>query len=176
VSSRTAKGSQHVPIWRPLREEDLQEIDRIADTVHTELPERPEVFMEKFHLYPQGCFALTQSNKVVGYGISHLWKLNDIPPLDAFLKTLPVPAACLYLHDVAIMPSARGHNCAAGLIELLKTVAIAEGIGTMALVSVYGTDVLWGNLGFRETLDPRLSEKLRTYGPTARYMIKQLSS
>ena len=132
--------------------------------------------MEKFHLYPQGCFALAQRNKVVGYGISHAWKLNDIPALDAFLETLPSPAECIYLHDVAIIKGARGHNSASGLIELLKKVAVAERISAMALVSVYGTHVLWGNLGFRETPDPRLSEKLLTYGPTARYMIKQLSS
>jgi hypothetical protein len=39
----------------------------------------------------------------------------------------------------------------------------------MALVSVYGTDPLWGSLGFQDV------DKLQTYGPTARYMIKPLA-
>jgi Acetyltransferase (GNAT) family len=96
--------------WRPLTQGDLPEVDRIADAVHTELPERLEIFLEKFRLFPGGCFALEQEGKLVGYGISHPWTLNEIPPLDSFLKALPDPATCLYLHDVAIIPEARGHR------------------------------------------------------------------
>ena len=61
------------------------------------------------------------------------------------------------------------------LIRLLEVVAKREGIGAMALVSVYGTHVLWGGMGFSEASNPSLSQKLQSYGPTARYMIKQLS-
>jgi acetyltransferase (GNAT) family protein len=91
---------------------DLPEVDRIADAVHTDLPERLEIFLEKFRLFPEGCFALEQDGKLVGYGISHPWTLNEIPPLDSFY-----PIQCLYLHDVAIIPEARGHRSADNLID-----------------------------------------------------------
>jgi hypothetical protein len=175
VTQRTGQGVQLIPFWRPLSLGDLPEVNRIADAVHLDLPERPEVFDEKFRLYPQGCFALVQDAKLVGYGLSHPWTLNEIPPLDEFLVSLPNPAACLYVHDVVILPCARGHSMAEVLIGQLTDVVMRDGIGAMALVSVYGTHSLWGTMGFRGTSNPSLSQKLKTYGPTARYMVKQLS-
>ena len=51
---------------------DLWEVDRIANLIHVELPERREVFAEKLRLFSEGCFALEFDGVVVGYGISRL--------------------------------------------------------------------------------------------------------
>jgi hypothetical protein len=76
------------PKWRGATMADLEVIQKIGDEIHINLPERPEVFAEKFNLFPEGCFVLTQNDTVVGYGFSHPWLLRSIPPLDTFLGVL----------------------------------------------------------------------------------------
>jgi N-acetylglutamate synthase-like GNAT family acetyltransferase len=97
--------------------------------------------------------------------------LNSIPPLDEFLKALPEHAECLYLHDIVILPKARGGGAAARYVEYIKNLAAGMGIKSLALVSVYGTDVMWSRFGFQAIHSPDLSAKLASYGGTAKYMI-----
>jgi ribosomal protein S18 acetylase RimI-like enzyme len=158
------------PNWQPLLLSEMETVNHIADSIHTSLPERPEVFSEKVSLFPSGCRKLVKGNKMVGYGISHPWMLDSIPPLDDFLVKLPHNPECLYIHDVVVMPEARGHGAAAGYVDHIKGVAAQMGIGSLALVSVYGTDVLWGRFGFKAVQNAELSRKLESYGATAKYM------
>jgi GNAT superfamily N-acetyltransferase len=160
--------------WRAATTEDLPIIDRIADEIHVDLPERPEVFAEKLSLFPEGCFVLLQNGQPVGYGFSHPWILNSIPPLDTFLKILPCPAECLFIHDVVVLPQARGHGAAGELIEQIATLARRRGIGYLALVSVYNTDPLWARFGFNVEANKALHDKLKSYGDTAKYMVRAL--
>jgi ribosomal protein S18 acetylase RimI-like enzyme len=162
------------PSWRGLRQEDLAAVCRIAGRVHAGLPERREVFEEKLRLFPAGCLALEWRGTPVGYGISHPWRLYEIPPLDAFLEKLPASPDCLYLHDIAVTPAARGGRAAARLVALLCDVARKEGVGRIALASVYGTNGFWRRMGFEEVPGDGLADKLGSYGPGARYMIKPL--
>ena len=157
-----------------MREADLQRVDEIADSIHT-LFERAEVFAEKFNLYGPGCLVLDVHGTVLGYGISHPWMLHSIPPLDAFLKCIPTGPECLYVHDVAILPEARGQFLTRALCAIYEELAKRSGITRMALVSVYGTAPLWAESGFAVVDDLSLNEKLVSYGPTARYMIKTVA-
>ena len=75
--------------WRLTSETDLVAIEKIANAVHPDLPERSEVFAEKLRLFPEGCFVLIQDRAVLGYAFVHPWCLNDIPKLNAFLLRLP---------------------------------------------------------------------------------------
>lgn len=162
------------PVWRPLRLDDLDALCGVAAAVHPGLPERPEVFEEKLRLFPAGCFALEAAGALAGYAISHPWRLYDVPPLDAFLERLPDAPDCLYLHDVAVTPAARGYDAGAALIERLREVARKEGSSAIALTSVYGSDVLWRKLNFETAFDNRLAGKLNSYGPSATYMIQRV--
>jgi len=157
--------------WRAMRLEDLPRVSSVAELVHPNLPERPEVFEEKFRLFPAGCFALEANRALVGYAISHPWRLHDIPPLDAFLGTPPASPDCLYLHDVAVLPAARGHGAAAGLLERLREVARGQGVHAIALTSVSDTERFWNRLGFEAVSKGRLEEKLDCYGAGACYMV-----
>jgi ribosomal protein S18 acetylase RimI-like enzyme len=160
------------PHWRPAKSSDLPAIMEIAARVHPDLPERMEVFAEKLRLFPQGCLTLVAGEQVVGYGISHPWKRQQISPLDAFIEELPDDADCLYVHDVAVLPAYRGRGTANAFVERIATLAKSSRIGALALVSVYDTDSLWGRFGFRAvTPDAQLRTKLRSYGETAKYMI-----
>lgn len=161
-------------VWRPAVASDLADIQRIAEQVHPELHERPEVFGERILLFPEGCFALVQNEHVVGYGLAHPWFLNRVPSLDQLLGSIPQSPGCLLIHDVAVLPRARGHGAAAILIELTAKLARERGIPRLALVSVYNTRPLWMRLGFDVAADSTLTDKLKSYGETARYMIRKL--
>ena len=159
--------------WRPAAVNDLIDIQRIGDQIHPDLHERPEVFAERLKLFSEGCFVLVQNEQVVGYGLSHPWFLNSIPPLDQLLGSIPQSPGCLLIHDVAALPQARGHGAAAILIELTAKLARKHGIPCLALVSVYNTRPLWARLGFEVISDSSLTDKLKSYGQTARYMIRK---
>ena len=58
----------------------------------------------------------------------------------------------------------------------IERLARASGIATLALVSVYGTHVLWERLGFRSIApDAALRDKLSSYGASATYMLRALT-
>ena len=164
------------PHWRPAHISDLPEISAIAAQIHPDLPERPEVFMEKMQLYPSGCCVLVTGDAIAGYGIAHPWTQHNIPPLDGFLEQLPQDADCLYIHDVAVLPDFRG-GVARDYVAVIEQLARASGIATLALVSVYTTRPLWERLGFRPAAaDVRLRAKLASYGDSATYMLRDLAA
>jgi GNAT superfamily N-acetyltransferase len=163
------------PHWRPARASDLVVISAIAARVHPDLPERAEVLAEKIRLSPGGSLVLAIGEEIVGYGLSHPWKRQQIPPLDRFLQALPDDADCFYVHDVALLPHVRGAGAARAYIGTIEALARASGITALALVSVYGTRAMWQRLGFRTvTADAALRAKLTSYGDTATYMCRDL--
>jgi hypothetical protein len=168
-------GEFAVPRWRPVRPTDLDVINHIADEIHTSLPERSEVFEEKCTLFPEGCFVFTRDEQVLGYGLSHLWKMGDIPHLDTFLGKLPNSPNCIFIHDVAVLPQARGNNAAGTYIALVTAVARKYELTRLTLVSVYNTDVLWSRYGFKIIDDRSLLKTLDDYGQSAKYMALELN-
>lgn len=169
------KSDNEFPRWRAATTSDLDLIQRIGDEIHITLPERAEVFAEKFQLFPEGCLVLVLHDEVVGYGLSHPWLLRSIPPLDTFLGMLPQAPECVFIHDVVVLHRARGRGAAGAFIDIIKAIARKANIPYLALVSVYNTHPLWERLGFQIILDPRLSDKLTSYGATARYMTCRLN-
>jgi GNAT superfamily N-acetyltransferase len=157
--------------WRQMKLSDLDAVDRIADEVHT-LYERPEVFKEKFNLYPEGCFVLENDEEILGYCISHPWNLHEIPMLDRFITSLPFERNCLYIHDIVVLPSARGKSHSLRIMEWLETMAYLSKFLGLALVSVYGTSYLWEKYGFVQA--DASDVKLKFYGDDAKYMVKTL--
>ena len=159
----------------PLLPWHLDRVNEIADSIHTTLPERPEVFEEKCRLFPEGCRVLARGENVLGYAVSHPWLIGQIPPLDEFLRSLPAKPTCLYLHDIVVLPEARGHKAAEAFVRILEQLARQQAVSNLALVSVYGTDALWTRHGFEATNKPDLETKLRSYGTTAKYMTRALA-
>ncbi|MBR0715099.1 GNAT family N-acetyltransferase [Bradyrhizobium liaoningense] len=158
--------------WRQALPSDLPAIAVIAARIHPELPERPEVLAEKLRLYPDGCRVPIAGDAIVGYGIAHPWKLHLIPPLDDFLHRLPDEADCLHVHDVVVLPEFRGRQIAGAYVADVATLARSARIGSLALVSVYGTRAMWERFGFRAVApDATLRGKLASYGEAATYMV-----
>ncbi|GGI23500.1 N-acetyltransferase [Bradyrhizobium guangdongense] len=162
------------PHWRHAHAGDLEAICTIAARIHPDLAERPEIFAEKMRLYPRGCRVLATGGEIAGYALAHPWMRHQVPPLDYFLGRLPDGADCLYIHDVAVLPDHRGGAARAYVTEIGE-LARSSGIATLALVSVYGTRVLWERLGFHAVApDAALRDKLSSYGASATYMLREL--
>lgn len=162
--------------WTALTAADLDEVGRLSAALHPGLPERQAVFAEKIALFPVGCRKLVRDGRLLGYGITHPWRLDDIPALDSFLAGLPSAPDCLYVHDVAIDPRARGHGAAGHLIADLRALATGQSLRKLACVSVYGTDVMWSRYGFRTRKVEALADKLAGYGESAKYMVADVES
>lgn len=171
---RNVEAGLDTPLWRPLRAADLDALCRLAEAAHPGLPERSEVFAEKLRLFPLGCFALESRGALAGYALSHPWRRLDIPPLDAFIGKLPAEPDCLYLHDVAVAPAARGNRAAARILARLIELARANGFSAVGLTAVSGSEGLWRGMGFDAVRDKALTRKLEDYGPGAVYMVKRL--
>ena len=156
--------------WRPTSAADVDAICAIGNRVHAALPERPEVFAEKVELFPEGCFSLARDAAIVGYGLSHPWVRDSLPPLDTLLGKLPGASDCLFVHDVVVLPSARGREAVGALMRILSGLARRHGLAFMALVAVHETHPLWARHGFDVVADPLLADKLTSYGSGAQYM------
>ncbi|KAL3456514.1 acyl-CoA N-acyltransferase [Aspergillus heterothallicus] len=170
--------------WRPLTPADIPSLMAIADKIHSALPERPEIFAERIALYPAGCLALettTANNnddnvsskpRMVGYAISHPIRRRQPPELDTLLGEIPADADAYYIHDVAVVPEARGMGYAGQAVE--KLLGVAGGFEVVCLVSVYGTQGFWGRFGFKpvdmDVGDQGLRGKVEGYGGDAVYL------
>jgi GNAT superfamily N-acetyltransferase len=157
--------------WRPLRAADMGRVQAISELIHPALPERLEVLDEKRRLSPGTCLGYG-GEEIRGYGIAHPWLFGRIPALDGFLEGLPPEPDCLFVHDVALLPHARGRGAAARYIRLLSGLAHTAGLQGLACVAVYGAERLWSQLGFEVVADRDIEAKLRPYGG-ALYMIRR---
>lgn len=157
--------------WRELSVNDIECLVRVADKIHPGLPESDEVFAERVKLFPEGCLALVEGedDELCGYVISHPIRRRQPPALDSLLEEIAPDADQYYIHDLALLPKARGRGLAQECIS--KLFAIAKRFPTTSLVSVYGTAPFWGRFGFvPEEIDEVLKKKLLGYGDDATYL------
>ncbi len=155
---------------------DLPAVDAIAARVHLAYPEDAAVFEERLALYPQGCFMLHAGAAPIGYLISHPWTFAAPPALNVLLGALPAPASTYYIHDLALLPQARGHGAAAAALNAVVAQARGENAGNISLVAVNNSVQFWRRQGFHSHLDDALAQKLASYGADACYMVRTRAS
>jgi len=161
--------------WRPMTASDLAQVQALADAIHLDHPEDASIFAERLHLYPQGCFALEENGRLIGYALTHPWHFGKPPALNSRLGEIPPSATTYYVHDVALLPEARGKGYAAQIGERLAAHAAQAGFGNLSLVAVNNSQGFWERLGFRVVHDPGLEDKLLTYGPDAVLMARDFA-
>ena len=161
--------------WRTMSALDLAAVEAIADVVHKDFFEAPEVLAERRRLYPNGAHLLEVGERPVGYVLSHPWRSASIPALNALIGAVPEDADTYYLHDLALLPLARRMGAAQFMIKALGKHAVAKGFATMSLVAVNGSEGFWAHQGFVTTDVPELTGKLLSYEADARYMVKPLA-
>ena len=155
---------------------DLPAVMRIAAVVHPNYPEDEAVFAERLGLAPAGCLVLAgESGELSGYLISHPWPRGSLPALNSFLKAIPAGTSDWYLHDLALLPRARGGGRAAAGVSRVLSTAQRAGCKAIALVAVNGSAAFWERQGFRRVHDPALAGKLASYDDGARYMMRDLA-
>jgi GNAT superfamily N-acetyltransferase len=154
---------------------DLAAVAQIAALVHPEYPEDPAIAAERLAHDPAGCFMLDGEATPVAYLISHRWMDGDPPALDTHLHALPPRPDVWYVHDIALLPEARGLGAASAIVTELETLARAHGLHRLALTAVNNSAPFWQRHGFTDATTPALAVKLATYGPDARYMTRDLT-
>ena len=162
--------------WRPMTTEDLAQVHALADAIHVDHPEDLEVLAERQRLYPQGCLMLMEDGQAIGYALSHPWRLGEPPPLNEPLGALPAAPTTYYIHDVALLPVARGKGYAVQAADRLIAHARAAGFDNLSLVAVNRSQAFWEKVGFRVLAIAGLEEKLASYGPDAVLMMHDLAS
>jgi ribosomal protein S18 acetylase RimI-like enzyme len=160
--------------WRAMTAYDLPAVQGIADTVHVDFFESPEVIAERLRLYHNGCYLLEIGEKPAGYVLSHPWTYASLPPLNSLLQRLPAEPDTYYLHDLCLLPVARRVGAASKIVEALTKHARAEGYPTMTLVAVNGSIPFWQRHGFEVTQIDELYGKLLSYEAAASYMVRRL--
>jgi ribosomal protein S18 acetylase RimI-like enzyme len=160
--------------WRAMTGYDLAAVSDIAASVHPNFPESDEVLAERQLLYPYGTYLLEVNERPVGYVLSHPWRSGTLPPLDSLLGTLPESADTYYIHDLALLPVARRIGAASFILDALAKHASAHGFATMSLVAVNSSEGFWERHGFAAEDGPELADKLASYEPAARYMVRRL--
>jgi ribosomal protein S18 acetylase RimI-like enzyme len=153
---------------------DLAAVSAIAARVHPDYPEDDAVFAERLALYPAGCFVRANGIEAQGYLISHPWHLGRPPALNALLGALPAPATTYYVHDLALLPEARGSGAAAAIVTTLVGHARARQHHNISLVAVNNSVQFWQSHGFRIHDDAALTAKLASYDAQACYMVREL--
>ncbi|MGK6354468.1 GNAT family N-acetyltransferase [Sphingomonas sp. DT-207] len=154
-----------------MRAADLDGVVAVARVAFPDHPERRACFAERLALAPDTCFVLADTEHVAGYLIAYPWPIEAIPPLDTLLGGLPERRDAWYLHDLALLPEARGGGHARAGLALLFTSVDAP----IALVSVNASAAFWQAQGFVARDSPALRAKLASYGPQARYMVRTVT-
>ncbi|MGB3337234.1 MAG: GNAT family N-acetyltransferase [Devosia sp.] len=158
--------------WRVLTTLDLPAVEAIAEKVHPTFPEDLAVFAERLRLYPDGARLLELDGVPSGYILSHPWRFGAMPALNSLLGEIPEDADTYYLHDLALLPRARGTGAAAMIVGEILRHAKASGFAGVSLAAVNGSLPFWYKHGFRIVDAPDLTDMLTSYEPAARFMTK----
>jgi ribosomal protein S18 acetylase RimI-like enzyme len=161
-------------LWRPMTATDLPAVLAVAAVVHPDYPEDEAVFAERLRLFPHGCFVLDGPKGLLGYVVSHPCHRGAPPALNTLLGRLPEAPGAFYIHDLALLPAARGSGAGRLIVEQLVALAREVRQPRLALVAVNDSSRFWQRQGFREMHDPALAAKLASYDDAARYLEREL--
>lgn len=162
--------------WRSMREDDLTKIIAIAAELYPTYPEDDQIYAERLALHPHGCLVLEANRNVVGYALSHPWLDRQAPALNSLLQALPSHPSTYYIHDVALLPIARGLGAVELLLANLIPIVQGYGLNTISLTAVNNSYDFWTRHGFVAIDDPALQKKLNSYDLAARFLLKNIAA
>jgi GNAT superfamily N-acetyltransferase len=158
-----------------MTESDVDGVVAVAAEAFPNHFEERACYAERLALFPRGCLVLADgAGAVHGYVFAWPWPADDAPPLNVLIGVLPPDADVLYLHDFALLRSARGAGHAGSGVEAVLRLAHEEGWPAIALVAVNDAAGFWARHGFGIADPPGMAEKLASYGPGACYMVRRL--
>ena len=155
------------PTIRPIQEEDWATILALqAEAYYALEPEDQSVLRSKHRLGPTSCLVACRGSEVIGYCLAHPWSKEE-PASLYHCYAEPKGHTSLYIHDMVVVPSARGKGIARSFLTQLEQLACQRQQPEMSLVAVQGADRYWSKVGFRSRA---LAKSLRQYGEQAVYM------
>lgn len=174
-SERSLSGvTAPVLIWRFMTEADLDGVVEVAGEAFPNHPEDRACFANRLALYPAGCRVLADDTGAVGgYLVSYPWLLDAAPALNALLPSLPETPEVYYLHDLALLSSARGGGHAARGAALAIEAAKEAGLSMVCLTAVNNAAAFWARQGFEPRHSAAMGDKLASYGEDAVYMVRR---
>ena len=133
------------------------------------------VFLSKVAAYPQGCKIAEYDGEPVGYLLSHPWKFDEPPCLECVPFQLPDNPDSYFIHSLTLSKNAHGKGIGTALAKLALQMGTEAGFSRFGLISVQDSQAFWERFGFRALSNPppRILQKLQSYGPSARYMVKE---
>ena len=160
---------------RPACPEDVGHFVRIEKAAYIPpLAESGETFLSKLSAFPMGCKMAEIEGEPVGYLLSHPWSFNEPPPLECLPFQLPDNPDSYFIHSLTLSKAAHGKGIGTALAEVALQLGSEAGFCRFGLISVQDSQAFWERFGFREWNNPpaRVVQKLQSYGPNARYMVK----
>ncbi len=137
-------------VLRPLRAADLSAVLAIQREAYGEgYQESAAVLGRKVELAPRACWVAHLHARAVGYVLAHPWDGADAPLLHAMLPALPAVADRCFIHDLAVVPAARGLGVAAALLACVRGWSRAACHSGMRLVALADAVPFWVRQGFR---------------------------
>ena len=169
-----------MPQLRPAHHADVPEILRIQAQCYTEIePETADAYLNKLEQAPDCAFVIEDASckQVLAYLFALPIQIEAPPELDAQDFVCPATANCLYLHDLAIAPNARGLGLSRPLMQAFFAAAQARRLPWASLIAIQDSQAFWQAYGFASSelsLRADLQNKLRSYG-AASYLLQKLS-
>jgi GNAT superfamily N-acetyltransferase len=153
-SSKKRPAASHGAV-RAMSDRDIPAVMRIQAECYPEpMLESEAVFRARLALAPATCWIWSGPGQGAGaYLFSYPSSKDAVTALDHPF-TIPAAPDCLYLHDLAVAPDARGRRAANALATAALEKARADGLGWSALVSVQRSQVFWETLGYAAVESP----------------------
>lgn len=159
---------------RKLSRLDLKHVSLIQQACYSgRFIEPAGSFAAKLSAAPDFCFLAVRNEAPVGYVVALPWVSGDIPDLGGLEYAVPERADRVYIHDVAVIPTARQAGVARELLDAVLIAARLAGYRGAFLVAIKGASSYWERHGFQAVqVDGRLKQSLSAYGEGAVYMMK----
>ena len=132
---------------------------------------------QRLRASPDTAWVAEWNGEVCAYLVGYRSHMAHIPPLGSPFTSAQQPN-CLYLHDLAVSPRARGLGVSQGLLDLAWSLAKQEALHHLALVSLNSSLAFWERHGFaiQSDLSPEQHSTLTSYadGPAC-YMSREVA-
>ena len=166
-------------ILRPVRAADLDAVLRVQAACYPpSMQEARDVVRARIEAAGSSSFVAVHQDgaaaeDILAYVFAYRSRVGAVTPLDAGFEVAP-GGDTLYLHDLAVAPSAAGGGLARRLAARLLEQARASRLAWCALVSVQDSRGFWERLGYRgAACAPGAARAaLATYPGPALYMVR----
>lgn len=162
------------PDIRPLAPYDLEAVLRVQAACYPPAMQEPAaVVAARIRGAGDTGFVATAGGVVLAYAFAYRSTLGAVTPLGADFGIAAAPDT-LYLHDLAVAPSAAGAGLARRLAAQVAALAQSERLPWCALVSVQDSRRFWERLGYAASAckDGEARRALASYPGRALYMTR----